>query len=71
MSADWTRIFATTDPIKADIIEQMLAEHDIEVVKMNKRDSSYLSFGEIEIYCQPGKVLTALHLIKVNNLDEE
>ncbi|AMS26030.1 hypothetical protein AEM51_02375 [Bacteroidetes bacterium UKL13-3] len=68
MEHNWTKVFTTTNPIEAEIILSMLHEHDIEAVEMNKRDSSYLAFGTVEVYCPAEKAITALHLINNNDL---
>lgn len=67
MENDWVKIYVTANPIEAEIILSMLLENGIQAVEMNKRDSSYQSFGNIELYCQQNQVLTALHLIKGEN----
>jgi hypothetical protein len=63
MANNWTKVFSTTNAVEASIILHMLQENDIEAVEMNKQDSSYLSFGIIEVYCRPENVIAALHLI--------
>ncbi|MES2779832.1 MAG: DUF2007 domain-containing protein [Bacteroidota bacterium] len=67
MEHNWTKVFTTTSPIEAEIILSMLKENDIEAVEMNKRDSSYLAFGTVEVYCPAEKVITALHLINTQD----
>ena len=47
---DWFKLYTTRDYTEANIIKGMLEENNIEVVILNKLDSSYLSFGEIESY---------------------
>ena len=47
---DWFKLYTTRDYTEANIIKGMLEENNIEVVILNKLDSSYLSFGEIELY---------------------
>jgi hypothetical protein len=70
MTNNWVKIYTATNPIEAEIIVAMLHENGIEAVEMNKRDSSYLSFGAIEVYCPGELVVTALHLIN-NNGDKQ
>jgi hypothetical protein len=41
----------------------MLREHGIDAVEMNKQDSSYHTFGYVELYCPKENVMEALHLI--------
>ena len=71
MANNWTKIFTTSNPVEASIILTMLLENDIEAVQMNKQDSSYLSFGLIEVYCHPENVISALHLINSSKNETE
>ncbi len=47
---NWTVIYRTENFAKANIIKGMLEENNVPVTLMNKQDSSYLNFGEIELY---------------------
>ena len=47
---DWTIIYKVTDLVDASIIKGMLEENQIPVQLLNKKGSSYLSFGYIELY---------------------
>ena len=67
MGSDWVLIYETTNPIEAEIILSMLNENGVHAVEMNKRDSSYQTFGNIQLYCPQNVALTAVHLIKENN----
>ena len=68
---DWVKIFSSTIPNQAEIIKGMLLEHEIESVILNKQDSSYLSFGDIEMYVHPDDVASANQLIEqLSNEDE-
>lgn len=69
MHPNWTRIFSTTNPVEASMIVSMLNENGIEAVEMNKRDSSYLSFGMIEVYCPAENTVKAIHLIQSNRTE--
>jgi Putative prokaryotic signal transducing protein len=48
--SDWFKLYTTRDTTEANIIKGMLEENDIEVVILNKQDSSFLNFGNIELY---------------------
>ena len=61
---DWVKIFSSTIPNQAEIIKGMLLENEIESVILNKQDSSYLSFGDIEMYVHPDDVARANQLIE-------
>jgi hypothetical protein len=46
----WYLLFRTRDYTEASIVQGVLDENEIPVQLMNKLDSSYLNFGDIEIY---------------------
>jgi hypothetical protein len=60
----WTRIFASKSLAEASIVEGMLSENQIPVQQLNKQDSSYPVFGEVEIYVPVHLKDTALQLIE-------
>ena len=46
----WYKLYITRNYAEASIIKGMLEENSIEVIVLNKLDSSYLNFGDIELY---------------------
>lgn len=60
----WTKIFATKSIAEASIIEGMLLENQIPVQLLNKQDSSYIIFGEAEIFVPFHLKETAIQLIQ-------
>ncbi len=50
MEDNWISIFSTDKPWQAEIAKQILNENGIEAVVINKKDSSYLTFGEVEVF---------------------
>ena len=63
------KIFSTENPNTAEITKQMLEENDINVVLLNKQDSSYLMFGAIDIYVNEKQVEKAKNLL--NDIQNE
>lgn len=63
MEKNWICIYRNSFVPKAEIIKQLLIDHNIEAVLLNKQDSSYQSFGEAEIYVHQSNVIKAKHLI--------
>jgi len=57
-------IFNSGNPIEVEIIKQMLEEHNITAVMLNKQDSSYNMFGSIDLYVKEENQTIALPLIK-------
>lgn len=46
----WYLLYKTRNSAEANILKGMLEENLIPVQLMNKQDSSYLNFGDIEIH---------------------
>lgn len=67
MDKDWVKIYTSTDFYKAEIVRQVLIDHDIEAVLMNKQDTSY-KFGELHINVPKQHFQQALEIILQNDL---
>jgi Putative prokaryotic signal transducing protein len=60
----WTKVFATKSLAEASIVQGMLSENQIPVQQLNKQDSSYPVFGEIDIFVPFHLKDTAIQLIQ-------
>ncbi|MFP5041563.1 putative signal transducing protein [Parasediminibacterium sp. JCM 36343] len=47
---EWHLLLKTRSYTEASIVQGMLEENHIPVQVLNKLDSSYLNFGDIEVY---------------------
>ena len=59
----WVKIRTYTTRVQAEIVKLMLVENDIPAVLMNKQDSSYPVFGNIELLVDKEHQLEAVALI--------
>ena len=59
----WKKIFSTRNYAEASIIQGLLEENEIPVQVLNKQDSSYVNFGDIEIYVPDLLIETAKQII--------
>ncbi len=66
----WEVVFSTTLLYKAEIIKGMLEEEGIQAVIVNKQDSSYIAFGEIELFVPRENVLDAKQIMERAASDE-
>ena len=71
MKKNWTKVYSSNNPINAEIIKQMLEEHNINAVEMNQQDSSYNMFGNIQIYVHQEFSNKAIKLIEKNNNERD
>ena len=60
----WVKIYATRNFPNANIIKGMLEENNIRTIILNKQDSSYVNFGDIELYVPVHFKEIALNLIE-------
>ncbi|MFZ6025126.1 MAG: putative signal transducing protein [Bacteroidota bacterium] len=60
---NWQKIFSTRVYAEAAIIKGMLEENQIPVQILNKQDSSYPMFGDIQIFVPAHLQATAKELI--------
>jgi len=60
---NWFLLLATQNLSEASIIKGMLEENSVPVLLVNKQDSSYLNFGDIELYVPSHLKDIAKHLI--------
>lgn len=58
------KLLSTNNANKAEITKQMLEENSINVVLLNKQDSSYLMFGPIELYVKNEQFEKARELLQ-------
>ena len=63
MNKGWTKIHITSDRFSGEVIKNMLENHDIACVIIDKKDSAYQVFGEVELYVHQENVIKAKHLI--------
>jgi hypothetical protein len=69
-SVDWQPVFSTDQPHRAEIVKAVLDEHHMNPVLINKKDSSYHNFGEIEVHVSSEFTLRARQIIE-NDIDFE
>jgi len=50
MDENWVKVYSSRSLASAEIIKSMLLENDLDAVLLNKLDSSYLAFGQAEVY---------------------
>ena len=63
MEEDLVNIYGTGQPYVAELLRQMLADHDIQCYIINKQDYAY-KFGDIELYVHRDNVIRAKKLIQ-------
>ena len=64
MEKGWVQIYSTDKLFQAEIFKKVLADNEIEAVIINKMDSSYKAFGEVEVYVKNDHVMKAKMLAK-------
>ncbi len=68
MSNDWVKIYSSSEIHKVEIVKALLAEQHIDAVEINKKDSSYISVGEIEVYVKNEDEIIAKLVLSNNRI---
>lgn len=70
MENNWKKIHVGSNPVRIEILKQMLEENGVKSVILNKQDSSY-RFGNIELYTHENDEKLALELISQINFEDD
>jgi Putative prokaryotic signal transducing protein len=60
---DWKKVFSSQQLAIASMVMGILNENEIPAQSMNKKDSSYVFLGEVEIYVPADKYEVSMALI--------
>jgi hypothetical protein len=66
MEKDWVKIFTSANYYQSEIVKQVLTEHQITSVLINKQDTAHRSFGNVEVYIHQEDFSRAIELIVLN-----
>lgn len=69
MEKNWMKIFSTTNYYQAEMVKQALIGHHIGSVLINKQDTAYRTFGEIEVYIHQEDFSDAIEIIILNQIN--
>jgi sulfur transfer complex TusBCD TusB component (DsrH family) len=61
---NWVKIFSSSQTIEAEMVKDLLIGNGIQAALVNKIDSSYLSFGQADVYCLANDVILAKQLLE-------
>jgi len=64
MEKDWKLIYTVNQAYQAELVKQTLEDKGITAVVLNKRDSTYMTFGRFEIYCSENDADAATEIVK-------
>ena len=68
MEKNWVKIFTSSNYYRSEIVKQVLTEHHIDSVLINKQDSSHRSFGDIEVYIHQENFSQAIEIMIRNQI---
>ncbi|HEY0245306.1 MAG TPA: hypothetical protein VGC01_07065 [Mucilaginibacter sp.] len=68
MEKNWVKIFTSSDYYRSEIVKQVLTEHQIATVLINKQSSSHRAFGDVEVYIHQENFSNAIEIMILNQL---
>ncbi len=64
MEKGWKQVFLSGELYRAEIARELLENNGVSAVILNQKDSSYASFGNIEVYVNEKDEAKALEILK-------
>ena len=64
---DWVKIYTSNDFFKSELVRQVLVDHEIEAILLNKQGYPY-NIGEVEVHIHQSEFQKALEIIISNEL---
>lgn len=68
MENDWINVYSSGLPHLVELAKALLADNEIESVVVDKRDSAYISIGEVELFVRDRDVMKAKFILEKNPL---
>jgi hypothetical protein len=68
MEEGWKKVYTTDKPYQAEIVIELLDENNILGVEINKKDTSYLAFGNAEVFVKEEDFEKAKEIINQSKL---
>jgi dTDP-D-glucose 4,6-dehydratase len=69
MEKNWIKIFSSSNYYQSEMVKQALIGHHIESVLLNKQDTTYRTFGEVEVYIHQEDFSNAIEIIILNQIN--
>ncbi len=60
----WAKVYETKMPYRAEIVKDILDQKGINAIVLNKKDSAYHIFGQLEVHVKAELVIKALKIIE-------
>jgi len=64
MEKDWALLYSTHLPQEAELLKNLLEHNDIDVILVNKKDSLYVTIGEVELYVKRDELIKAKFILE-------
>ncbi len=64
MENNWKKVYSSTQAFQAELVKTRLQAEGIEAVVLNKKDSSYVAIGYVEVYVHQDNLLKAINIIE-------
>ena len=61
---NWSKIYESKKPYRAEMVKDILKQNGIEAIVLNKKDTAYDIFGQLEVHVNADEVIKALKIIE-------
>ncbi len=60
----WSKVYETEIPHRAEIVKDILGQKGVNAIILNKKDSAYHIFGQLEVHVKAESVIKTLKIIE-------
>lgn len=66
---NWVAVFETDQAYRAEMVKDILCDHNIEAIVLNQKDSSYIMLGSIRVMINQKDIEKATEILKTINCE--
>ena len=60
----WSKVYESKKPYRTEMVKDILEQKGIKAIILDRKDSAYDIFGQLEVHVKAEEVLTALKIIE-------
>ena len=61
---NWSKVYESKKPYRAEMVMDILEQEGIKAIVLDRKDSAYYIFGQLEVHVKAEEVLNALKIIE-------
>lgn len=62
--SSWSKVYESKKPYRTEMVKDILEQKGIKAIVLDRKDSAYDIFGQLEVHVKAEEVLNALKIIE-------